>query len=72
MLQGDIDVAVHSMKDMPDEMPKGLVLGAVLKRENAMDAVVCANNINWEELPKGSRNRNRKLEKKNTNFSIKK
>ena len=52
LLQGDIDVAVHSMKDMPDEMPKGLVLGAVLKRENAMDAVVCANNINWEELPK--------------------
>ncbi len=54
LLQGDIDVAVHSMKDMPDEMPKGLVLGAVLKRENAMDAVVCANNINWEELPKGA------------------
>lgn len=54
LLQGDIDVAVHSMKDMPDEMPKGLTLGAVLKRENAMDAVVCANNMLWEKLPKGA------------------
>lgn len=54
LLQGDIDVAVHSMKDMPDEMPKGLALGAVLKRENAMDAVVCANNMLWEKLPKGA------------------
>ena len=54
LLQGDIDVAVHSMKDMPDEMPKGLALGAVLKRENAMDAVVCANNVTWEKLPKGA------------------
>ncbi len=66
LLQGDIDVAVHSMKDMPDEMPKGLVLGAVLKRENAMDAVVCANNINWEELPKeaviGTRSLRRKTQ----------
>ena len=52
LLNGTIDIAVHSMKDMPDEMPKGLALGAVLKRENAMDAVVCANNVTWEKLPK--------------------
>ncbi len=55
LLSGDIDVAVHSMKDMPDEMPKGLMLGAVLKRENAMDAVVCKKGMSWENLPKGAK-----------------
>lgn len=55
LLSGSIDVAVHSMKDMPEEMPKGLMLGAVLKRENAMDAVVCAEGMQWENLPKGAK-----------------
>ncbi|MCI8629468.1 MAG: hydroxymethylbilane synthase [Firmicutes bacterium] len=55
LLNGTIDIAVHSMKDMPDEMPKGLELGAVLKRENPMDALVCAKNVTWENLPKGAK-----------------
>lgn len=55
LLNDDIDIAVHSMKDMPDEMPKGLMLGAVLKRENAMDAVVCKKGMSWENLPKGAK-----------------
>ncbi len=41
LLCGAIDIAVHSMKDMPYEMPEGLALGAVLERENPMDALVC-------------------------------
>lgn len=55
LLSEKIDVAVHSMKDMPEQMPKGLTLGAVLKRENAMDALVCAEGIDWNTLPKGAK-----------------
>ena len=38
--QGDIDLAVHSAKDMPAELPDGLAIPAVLPREDARDAVV--------------------------------
>lgn len=40
LLHGDVDFAVHSMKDLPDGMPEGLVLGAVPVREDPRDAVV--------------------------------
>jgi hydroxymethylbilane synthase len=40
LLQGEIDLAVHSSKDMPASLPDGLALGAVLPREDARDAVV--------------------------------
>ena len=40
LLDGRADVAVHSMKDLPTELPAGLVLAAVPKREDARDAVV--------------------------------
>jgi hydroxymethylbilane synthase len=40
LLAGDIDLAVHSSKDMPAVLPPGLVIGAVLAREDARDAVV--------------------------------
>jgi hydroxymethylbilane synthase len=40
LLQGEIDLAVHSSKDMPAVLPDGLALGAVLPREDARDAVV--------------------------------
>lgn len=55
LLEGSIDIAVHSMKDMPDEMPPNLMLAAVLKRENPMDAVVCAQGKSWQTLPKGAK-----------------
>ena len=54
LLCGAIDIAVHSMKDMPYEMPEGLALGAVLERENPMDALVCKKNMTWETLPSGA------------------
>ncbi len=54
LLYGEIDIAVHSMKDMPYEMPEGLALGAVLERENPMDALVCKKDMTWETLPKGA------------------
>ncbi|MBD2682704.1 MULTISPECIES: hydroxymethylbilane synthase [Nostoc] len=40
MLNGEIDFAVHSLKDLPTNLPTGLVLGAVTERENPADAVV--------------------------------
>ncbi|WP_291870568.1 hydroxymethylbilane synthase [Maribacter sp.] len=48
MLSGDIDIAVHSMKDVPTALPKGIVQAAVLKRANSMD--ILAFNDNEEFL----------------------
>ncbi|HET8810759.1 MAG TPA: hydroxymethylbilane synthase [Flavobacteriaceae bacterium] len=40
MLTGEIDIAVHSMKDVPTSLPKGIVQAAVLKRENPIDVLI--------------------------------
>jgi hydroxymethylbilane synthase len=40
LLNGDVDIAVHSSKDMPAELPEGLAIGAVLPREDPADALV--------------------------------
>ena len=48
LLRGDIDVAVHSMKDMPTETPSGLTIAAVPEREDARDAMV---GMRLDELP---------------------
>ncbi len=42
LLEGKIDIAVHSMKDMPGELPEGLMIGAVPLRENPLDVLVCS------------------------------
>lgn len=44
MLNGDIDIAVHSMKDVPTALPKGIVKAAVLKRGNYMDILAFKDN----------------------------
>ena len=49
-----IDAAVHSLKDMPGDLPKGLELGAVLEREEAADAFVGRAMLPIEKLPPGS------------------
>lgn len=54
LLRGDIDMAVHSAKDMPMEFPEGLSLGAVLPREDPRDVLVTASGILVQELPAGS------------------
>lgn len=55
LLQGDIDIAVHSRKDMPEEMPEGLMLGAVLKRQNPMDVLITKDGKNISNLPQGAK-----------------
>ena len=54
MLNGEADLAVHSMKDVPAGMAGGLVLDAVLPRANPYDALVSRENILLADLPAGS------------------
>jgi hydroxymethylbilane synthase len=51
LLAGAIDVAVHSLKDVPSQLPPGLVLGAILAREDPRDALVAGNGITLATLP---------------------
>lgn len=54
MLEGRIDVAVHSLKDLPTELPPGIALAAVSEREDPRDALVGRGPISWSELPQGA------------------
>ncbi len=55
LLDGSVDIAIHSMKDLPTKLARGLVLGAVPKRGNISDALISLGRHNLESLPKGSR-----------------
>lgn len=54
LLEGSIDIAVHSMKDMPDTLPPGMVINCVLEREDPRDAFVSYKYTSLAELPQGS------------------
>lgn len=54
MLRGDIDMAVHSMKDVPAELPEELFLGVVPKREDPRDAFISNKCGSVHELPQGA------------------
>ena len=54
MLEGDADIAVHSMKDVPVELPDGLHLAVIMQREDPRDAFVSNNHASLEELPEGA------------------
>lgn len=51
---GRIDIAVHSLKDMPFDLPERLVIGAVLEREEAGDAFLSRDHKKIAELPAGA------------------
>ncbi|REE69517.1 hydroxymethylbilane synthase [Paenibacillus taihuensis] len=55
LFDGEIDLAVHSMKDMPYELPEGLMNGAVPKRVDPRDCLISANGLSLEELPQGAK-----------------
>ena len=55
MIEGRADIAVHSMKDVPYELPQGFEIGAILERENPFDAFVSNAFSSIEELPIGAR-----------------
>lgn len=54
LLAGQIDLAVHSMKDMPSELPSGLVIDCLLEREDPRDAFLSLKASSLAELPQGA------------------
>lgn len=54
ILNGDADLAVHSMKDVPVDIPAGLRLGAILEREDPRDALVSDRFASVVEIPDGA------------------
>jgi len=54
LLDGQIDIAVHSMKDMPAVSPKGLICGAIPDREDARDVLISKNGF-LVTLPQGAK-----------------
>ena len=55
LLDGSIDFAVHSLKDMPTKLPQGLVIGAIPQRAAVEDAFVSADGTLLRDLPAGAR-----------------
>lgn len=55
MLEGNADIAVHSMKDVPIEFPEGLHLAVILEREDPTDAFVSNNFQSLDDLPENAR-----------------
>ncbi|WP_425059124.1 Porphobilinogen deaminase [Sporomusa carbonis] len=55
MLSGEIDLAVHSLKDMPAELPDGLILAAVTERVDPGDALISPQYKTLDKLPAGAR-----------------
>lgn len=54
ILSGEIDIAVHSLKDLPTVLHDDLVIGSIPKREDARDAVVSAGSLRLSELREGA------------------
>ena len=55
LLNKEIDLAVHSMKDMPGELPDGLIIGAIPERENPFDVLISKDGLNLSDYPKGAK-----------------
>lgn len=55
MLDGEADIAVHSMKDVPMEFPEGLHLSVIMEREDPTDAFVSNKYKNLQDLPENAR-----------------
>jgi hydroxymethylbilane synthase len=55
LLDGRIDLAVHSMKDVPTDLEQGLILAATTEREDPRDAVIARDAVPFKEFPVGSR-----------------
>lgn len=55
LLRGEVDFAVHSLKDLPTAQPDDLVIAAMPRREDARDALVARDGLTFEQLPDGAR-----------------
>ena len=76
LLSNNIDIAVHSLKDMESEQNENLMIGAYVKRNDPRDVLICNKIKNFNELSKGakigssSRRRELQLKKINKNVSV--
>ena len=76
LLENNIDIAVHSLKDMESEQNENLMIGAYVKRNDPRDVLICNKIKNFNELSKGvkigssSRRRELQLKKINKDISI--
>ena len=55
LLAGTVDLAVHSMKDVPTETPAGLAFAAITKREDPRDCLISLDGVSLRDLPAGAR-----------------
>ncbi|MEU8848779.1 hydroxymethylbilane synthase [Streptomyces sp. NPDC048564] len=55
LLQGEVDFAVHSLKDLPTAQPEQLTLAAVPEREDPRDVIVAQDSLKLTDLPRGAR-----------------
>ncbi len=55
LLEGRIDLAVHSLKDLPAQLPQGLVIGAVPLREDPRDVLISREGQTFSQLLEGAR-----------------
>jgi hydroxymethylbilane synthase len=55
LMDGEIDLAVHSMKDMPWELPEGLTIGAIPLREDPRDCLITRGAASLDDLPQGAK-----------------
>ena len=55
LLENRVDVAVHSMKDLPTSLPEGLMIGAICRREDVRDALVSRAKLGLNDLPRRAR-----------------
>lgn len=55
LLDGTVDLAVHSSKDLPTELPEGLFLAATLERADVRDALISKSGLDLDALPAGAR-----------------
>ena len=55
LLDGELDMAVHSLKDMPTKLPDGLLIGAMTGRQDPRDVLVNRWHCNLADLPEGAR-----------------
>ena len=55
LLEGRIDLAVHSMKDVPVQMPEGLDIRFITRREDPRDVLISRDHLTLEELPSGAK-----------------
>ncbi|MGH7508395.1 MAG: hydroxymethylbilane synthase [Gemmatimonadales bacterium] len=54
LVQGRIDLAVHSLKDLPTQLPQGIAIAAISAREDPRDALVGRGPLRWSDLPHGA------------------